>query len=83
MNTKRTSKKATLWHGRIPGIFGYGIEVLARTQSEAYDALRKSYNDWKEAQPDSSTTFETSFKYWGGFVQPVELGKAYHEGFRS
>jgi hypothetical protein len=80
--TKR-SKPSTIWVGIIPDIFGYGISVAETSKAKAMTALRKSYDEWKEAQPDSSTDFETSFQYWGGSVTEIELGKAYNDGFRS
>lgn len=81
MTTKRKTKPATIWVGIIPSIFGYGISVAETTEAKAMTALRKAYAEWKEARPDSSTDFETSFRYWGGYVTEVELGEDYFEGF--
>jgi hypothetical protein len=81
MTTKRKTKPATIWVGIIPNIFGYGISVADTTEAKVMTALRKSYDDWKNANPDPSTDFETSFQYWGGYVTEVELGADYFEGF--
>jgi hypothetical protein len=82
MTTKRTNKPAHIWVGIIPGIFGYGISVAAKTKAGAMTALREAYADWKIARPDSSTNFETSFENWGGYVQRINLGESYQDGFR-
>lgn len=81
---KAKTKAKTIWVGIIPDIFGYGINVAAETRDEAFDALRREYVDWKKAilQP-SSTNFDESFRYYGGYVIEVELGKGYHDGFGS
>lgn len=77
-------KKTThVWVGCIPDIFGYGIQVVALTRSDALAALREAYNDWKTARPDPSTNFDSSFAFYCGYVDKIELGKAYHDGFRS
>lgn len=83
MTTKRTNKPARIWVGIIPEIFGYGINAIGRTEAEAMDALRSAYADWKVARPDSSTDFDSSYERFGGSVTRVEIGKAYHDGFRS
>jgi hypothetical protein len=83
MTTNRTSKPAALWHGHIPEIFGYGLEVVARSKGDAMTALRKAYAEWKIARPDDSTDFKTSFNRFGGYVERIELGKVYNDGLRS
>jgi hypothetical protein len=70
-----------IYVGIIPDIFGYGISVASDSEAGAMEALRKAYADWKEANPDSTTSFKTSFEYWGGRVTKVELNKAYHDNF--
>jgi hypothetical protein len=81
--TAHNRKPATLWHGQIPEIFGYGIEVVATSKAGVMTALRNAYAEWKVARPDPSTDFKTSFARFGGYIQRVEIGKAYHDGFRS
>ncbi len=81
MTTKRNTKPARLWVGIIPGIFGYGINTIGRTEAGVMKTLRRSYDEFKKAYPDDSTTFETSFQYWGGYVTEVELGEDYYDGF--
>ena len=76
-------KAKHIFIGTIPDIFGYGISVASDTEAGAMTALRKAYAEWKEANPDSTTSFKTSFEYWGGHITKVELGKAYHDGFNS
>lgn len=76
-------KPKTIFVGVIPDIFGYGINVASDTKEGAMAGLRKAYADWKEANPDSTTSFKTSFEYWGGHIIEVELGKGYHDGFNS
>ena len=83
MTTKQTAKPTQVWVGIIPDIFGYGLNVVGKTKGDAMTALRRAYADWKKAQPDASTDFETSFDRFGGSVTRIELGKAYHDGFRS
>jgi hypothetical protein len=80
--TKR-SKPATIWLGIIPGIFGYGISVAETSKAKAMTALRKAYDEYKEANPNPNTDFETSFEYWGGSVSKIELGRSYFDGFKS
>jgi hypothetical protein len=72
-----------VWVGVIPDIFGYGINVVAHTRSDAEAALRKAYADWKVARPDSSTSFDTSFAYYAGYIIKVKVGDCYHDGFGS
>lgn len=83
MTTKQTTKPTHLWVGIIPSIFGYGINAIGRTKAEAENALRKAYEQHKKHQPDPLTDFETSFQYWGGSLNRIKIGKAYHDGFRS
>lgn len=83
MTTKRTNKPAHIWVGIIPGIFGYGINVAETSKAKAMAALRKAYDEYKEAAPNPNTDFDTSFEYWGGSVYAIELGKSYHDNFSS
>lgn len=76
-------KAPQLWYGEIPDIFGYGISALGYSHTEVMFTLKKSYAEWKKAYPDESTTFRKSFEYYGGWVEPIEIGKAYYGGLRS
>jgi len=82
MNTKN-KKYDRIYFGNIPDIFGHGMQVVALTEEDAMNALRKGYEERKAVRPDSSTNFETSFEYFGGSVTYVEIGKAYSYGFDS
>lgn len=72
-----------LYYGEIPDIFGYGISALGNSKKEVMDALRKGYDAWKENCPDEETNFKTSFEYYGGRVDRIEIGKAYSESLRE
>ena len=76
-------KKQLIYIGRLPDVFGYGICVVSKSKAGAMRALRKGYNDWKAARPNSATTFESSFEYYGGYVEAVEIGKPYADGFTA
>ena len=72
-----------IWFGEIPDIFGYGISCLGNSKKEVMDAMKRKYNKWKEEAPDEETSFKTSFEDYGGRVEQVTIGEAYHEGFRE
>lgn len=68
-----------IYIGRIPGIFGYGIVVASTSIIGAMDGMRKAYDDWKRVLPDDSTTFESSYEYYGGHISKVILEQSYTE----
>ena len=74
-------KKRTIFIGVIPGIFGYGINVVEESEEACMKALRREYKEWKKGYPDPTTNFNTSFENWGGRVTEVELGKGYFDDF--
>ena len=77
-----------IWFGNIPDIFGYGISCLGNSKKEVMDTMKKEYKQWKAGRAkhgfgDESTNFETSYEYYGGWVEQVEIGKGYYEGLRG
>ena len=77
-----------IWFGNIPEIFGYGISCLGNSKKEVMDTMKKEYKQWKAGRAkhgfgDESTNFETSYEYYGGWVEQVEIGKGYYEGLRG
>jgi hypothetical protein len=89
---KKSKRKDTqmkkIWFGNIPDIFGYGISCLGNSKKEVMDTMKKEYKQWKAGRAkhgfgDESTNFETSYEYYGGWVEQVEIGKGYYEGLRG
>ena len=78
-------KKETIWIGTIPGIFGYGMCVLGSSKKECMKALRKDYDEFKEARKEmtSQKIFLEAFEYWGGHVEEIKIGKVYYDNFGS
>ena len=83
MKTNPNPESVYIYFGNIPDIFGYGMQVVALTEEDAMNALRKAYTERKAVHPDPSTDFETSFEYFGGSVTRVIIGKGYTYGFCS
>lgn len=75
--------KKKIYYGEIPEIFGYGISCLGWSKKEVRNTLRMEYDRWKKIQPDDDTSFNTSFDYYGGWIDEIEIGKGYHENLRG
>jgi len=84
---KKSKRKDTqmkkIWFGEIPDIFGYGISCLGNSKKEVMSTMYKKYKKWKEQAPDEETSFKASFEYYGGRVEQITIGEAFHEGLRS
>jgi len=70
-----------IWVGEINGIFGAGLTAVGHTKKEVMTTLKEGYKTFKKMYPNRKTKFETSFKYWGGYVTRVEFGQWYLNGF--
>lgn len=75
-------KKQYVFVGIIPDIFGYGLSVVSKRKAGAMKALRAAYESVKKARPDPTTTFETSFEYFGGYVAKVKLNDVSSDVFK-
>lgn len=58
----------------------YSIEVVERSEQEVWNSLRKSYEDGCNYEGRS---LEEQMEWSGGFVQKMEFGKIYFDGFRE
>jgi hypothetical protein len=76
-------KKKNVFVGIIPDIFGYGLSVVSGSKAGAMKALRAAYESVKNARPDPTTTFETSFEYFGGYVSKVKFNDVSTDAFRN
>lgn len=76
-------KKQYVFVGIIPDIFGYGLSVVSKSKAGAMKALRAAYESFKKARPDPTTTFETSFEYFGGYVEKVKFNDVYSDVFKN
>ena len=76
-------KKQFVFVGIIPDIFGYGFSVVSKSKAGAMKALRAAYESVKKARPDPTTTFETSFEYFGGYVAKVKFNDVSSDVFKN
>jgi hypothetical protein len=58
----------------------YSIEVIGRSEREVWKSLRKYYEDGCNYEGRS---LEEQMEWSGGFVQKMEFGKIYFDGFRE
>jgi hypothetical protein len=73
----------TIWIGKLPEIFGYGLMVAEETEVKCINALTKAYFDWYGETYKPIRTFDESMEHWGGSIIEVELGKGYFDNFNS
>lgn len=74
------AKKVEIWYGCMPGLCGYGINVIGFSEAETRASLKKYYYEYKKTWK-LERTFKDALEYFGGYVRKVEPGKCYTDDF--
>ncbi len=77
-------KKDFVWVGRMPGICGYGILTIGKSEAEVKKTLKKSYNRWKKAYggfEKHMNTYDKAMDYFGGWIEKKYFDFDYYDDF--
>ena len=71
-----------IYIGKIEGIFGYGMSVIAFSKTECIESLEKEFSKWAKHH-QSPYDFSDAFEHWGGEVKEVIPCKVYYDAFKE
>lgn len=75
------AKKVEIWYGCMPGLCGYGINVIGFSEAETTAKLKKYFYEYRKSWKFNEYTFKRALEYFGGYVKKLEPGKCYYDDF--